>query len=348
MKSFRFGVAGPGQIASKFVQDLEETEDIVFAGAASNTPENAQNFVNKYKDAFSQAVAFKSYEEMARDPNIDAVYISNLNTQHARTAKLFLQHNKPVLCEKPFAINAIEAEEIVEMARRNNTFVMEAMWTRFLPAVVKVRKWIDDGMIGMPIRAMTDFGMDLMRDRSHRTVDIEKGGGALLDLGIYPISFFSMLFGPNPKAHFSVVSKAISGVDASFDVVFRYDKMNRPLAEDYPTAYASVSIDRKMSLQMKIIGTSGYIEIEDFFAAKKARLYKSDNGNYFLKEPSDIFETTDTALGYKYEAIEVMKCVRAGKKESTIMPTDESVAIMKVVDMLRKDWDIKYPREIKK
>lgn len=335
MSKFRFGVAGPGHIANKFVRDLADTKEIEFAGAASSSMERAQMFVSEFKEVFPQAVAFASYEEMAKDPSVDAVYISNLNTQHAQTAQLFLKNKKPVLCEKPFALNADEAQDIVQTAQNNDVFIMEAMWTRFLPTIEKVRHWINEDKIGTPVRALSDFGMDLMRGADHRTVDINKGGGALLDLGIYPISFFSMIFGAEPISHFSFVSKVVSGVDASFDVVFRYNHIKRPLCEDYPTAYATVSIDRKMSLQMKIIGAKGYIEIDDFFAAKKARLYQGVTGNFFSKEPTEVFESTDASLGYKYEALEVMKCVRAGMLESKIMTANESVAIMKILDMLR-------------
>jgi len=345
MNMFRFGIAGPGGIARRFVRGLEALPDAVLAGVASNTPGKAKAFIDEHSERYPDALAFSSYESMAESNSIDAVYISNLNTQHADTAILFLSHGIPVICEKPFAINAEQADKMISCAREHDVFLMEAMWTRFLPVTVQVRKWISEGRIGTPVRAMTDFGMELMTDPNRRTLAIEKGGGALLDLGIYPISYFSMLFGPNPEEVISTVSKALTGVDASFEVIFRYKKSKRPFGEDRATAIAAVSIDRKMSKEMKIIGTEGYIVVDDFFLARSARLYESTQEGDFSRVPVEVFAPEYISTGFQYEANEVMDCVRSNRKESSIMPLVETRAIMKILDTLRSQWGLVFPQE---
>lgn len=345
MNIFRFGIAGPGGIARRFVKGLEELPDAVLAGVASNSPGKAQAFIDEHSDRYPDAVAYDSYESMAKSDAIDAVYISNLNTQHMDTAILFLSNGKPVICEKPIALNAGQTDKMIECARENNTFLMEAMWTRFLPVTVQVRKWIAEGRIGTPIRAMTDFGMELMTEPDRRTLAIEKGGGALLDLGIYPISYFSMLFGPNPEEIISTVTKADTGVDASFEVIFRYAKEKRPFGDDRATAIASVSIDRKMSKEMKIIGTEGYITVSEFFLARSARLFESTQDGNFALAPIEVFEPEYISTGFQYEAKEVMDCVRSNRKESNIMPLSETKAIMQILDKLRSQWGLVFPQE---
>jgi len=345
MSRFRFGIAGPGGIARRFIKGIEELPDAVLAGVASNTPGKAQAFIDEHSDRYPDAVAYNSYDSMAQSNTIDAVYISNLNTQHMDTAILFLSHGIPVICEKPFALNAEQADQMIACARMHDTFLMEAMWTRFLPVTVQVRKWIEEGRIGTPVRAMTDFGMELMTHPDRRTLAIEKGGGGLLDLGIYPISYFSMLFGPNPEEIISTVTKSITDVDASFEVIFRYAKVKRPFGEDRATAIAAVSIDRKMSKEMKIIGTEGYITVQEFFLARSASLYGStQDGNYTL-EPVEVFAPEYISTGFQYEAKEVMDCVRSNRKESSIMPLSETRAIMKILDTLRSQWGLVFPQE---
>lgn len=345
MDIFRFGIAGPGGIARKFIRGLEEISDAVLAGVASNSPGKAQAFIDEHKGLYPDAVAYSSYERMALSGSIDAVYISNLNTQHMETAILFLTHGIPVICEKPFALSEKQANQMISCARDHDTFLMEAMWTRFLPVTVQVRKWIEEGRIGRPVRAITDFGMELMTDPDRRTLNIEKGGGGLLDLGIYPISYFSMLFGPDPEEIVSTVSKSITGVDASFEVIMRFAKEKRPFGEDRATALAAVSIDRKMSKEMKIIGTEGYISVEEFFLARSARLYGATQDGNFSREPAEVFAPDYISTGFQYEAKEVMDCVRSGRKESKIMPLSETRAIMKILDTLRAQWGIVYPQD---
>ena len=345
MSVFRFGIAGPGMIAHRFAEGLTELSDVTLGAVASSSLERAQAFVSENGAFFPQAKAYGSYAEMAADSNIDAVYISNLNTQHAETAELFLSMGKPVLCEKPFALNVAQTDRMIQCARKYDVFLMEAMWTRFLPVTRKVLDWIHEGRIGSVVRAYSDFGMELMTEENRRTVALEKGGGALLDLGVYPISFFGMLFGNEPAEILTIATKAVTGVDASFEVVFRYGEQKRPFGTDYPTACASVSIDRLMSNSMKIIGTAGYIEIKDFWMGRGAALFGRDRNGFFQSLPSEEYTPEYRSTGYQYEAAEVAECVRAGMKESSVMPLSETRSIMDLMDRLRRSWGVVFPQE---
>ncbi len=344
MTRFRFAVAGSGNIARKFVGGLIFMPEAEFAGAASRDLARAERLVLEFSSYYSNAKPYASYEELAADDSIDAVYVANLNPQHEDAVILFLNAGKAVLCEKPFALNAQSSARMIDAARRNDAFLMEAMWTRFLPVTKKVRSWIDDGKIGEILSASCDFGMELMTSADNRTVVPEKGGGSLLDLGIYPISFFSYLFGGPPNYHTSVVSLADSGVDASFDAILRYGEKRAEFSNIMKSARTSVAIDRNLPNQMTVIGTKGMIRIHNFWMANKAeRFSPSENWGFDVLE--EVYEPEWVGTGYQYEAAEVIKQVRAGAKESTIMPLSETLSIMKTLDELRHDFGVVFPQE---
>ena len=345
MRDFRFAIAGAGSIAHKFADGLTALPGAVFVGAASNTPGRAEAFVSEYRHVFPHAKAYGSYEELAQDPEIDAVYISNLNTQHATAALLFLRHRKPVICEKPFALNAKEAAEMIACARENDVFLMEAMWTRFLPVSKKVMKWLKSGRIGDVISVAADFGMGLMTSVDRRTVSLEMGGGALLDLGVYPISYLSMIYGKPPAEIRTIVSKAVTGVDASFEAVLKYGELEGPFSSIMQTAHVSVAMDRTLTQTMCIIGTAGMIRVRYFFMADSASLFLLKPDKIGYDEPEEVFAPAWISNGYQYEAEEVMQMVREGKKESARMPLDETLSIMRILDSIRNDWGLIYPQE---
>ena len=344
MSQFRFAVAGSGHIARKFVGGLTFLPEAELAAAASRNIERAESLVSEFSSFYPHAKAYASYEELAADDSIDAVYVANLNPQHEDAVILFLNSGKAVLCEKPFALNAQSTARMIDAARKNDLFLMEAMWTRFLPVTKKVRSWIDEGRIGEIISASCDFGMELMTSADNRTVVLEKGGGSLLDLGIYPISFFSYLFGGPPNFHTSVASIADSGVDASFDAILRYGEKRSGLSSIMKSARTSVAIDRNLPNQMTIIGTKGMIRIHNFWMANKAERF-SPSENWGFDNLEEVYEPIWEGTGYQYEAAEVIAKVRAGEKESSVMPLDETLSIMKTMDGLRHDFGIVFPQE---
>lgn len=346
MKVYRFGIAGPGVIAEKFVQGLMVTSNVVLAAAASKNISRAETFLEKYASKYPDTKAYGNYEEMARDPDIDAVYISNLNDAHCDTAMLFLNHKKPVICEKPFALNAMQVSQMIDCARLNNVLLMEAMWTRFLPVTERVVSWINDGRIGVPMHAISDFGMALIDRPEHRTLSFHNGGGALLDLGVYPISFFNMIFGGQPMLIQSMVAKANSGVDIAFDAVFRYKMTHNLYGEDHVTAYTTVSIDKNMTNRMLIIGSLGSIEITNFFAGQSAALYRSVEPAIVIeREPVEIFLPERVDLGYSHEIKSFVNCLDNNWKENPIMPLSDTLDVMKTMDLMRLQWQMKFPQE---
>jgi len=337
MRTFRFAVAGAGVIAHKFVDGLSALPGAELAGVASHTPGRAEEFVNEYSCLYPRAAVYHSYQELAQDSSIDAVYIANMNTQHAETAMLFLSNKIPVICEKPFALNAGQAKDMIECARAHDTFLMEAMWTRFHPVTRKAADWIRTGKIGEIVSVKANFGMDVLTSLNGRTAAIDKGGGALLDLGVYPISYLSMIFGHPPVEMKSIVSKVSTGVDASFDALLKYGELDRPLSQIHQIAHLSVAMDRTLSQTIEITGTGGVICIHDFWA--------SDSACLTTRASAEVYSPGWIPNGYQYEAQEVMNMVTAGKKESSIMPLSETISIMETLDAMRNQWGLVFSQE---
>ncbi len=345
MKRFRFGIAGAGSIARKFAAGLTELTDAELAGAASRTPGKAQEFVDSFSGIYPEARVYNSYEEMARDPSIDAVYVSNLHPQHAGTAILFLNHRKPVLCEKPFALNSKETRKMLDAAASNGTFLMEAMWTRFFPVNICVKEWIRSGRIGDVLTVSSDFGMSLMGSADLRTVVPEKGGGALLDLGIYSVSYLSMIFGHAPVRITTAAEMTKSGVDASFGAILKYGEIAGNLAQTAQTACITAAMDRNLSQTMNITGTGGVIRVNRFWMADRADLYTFSDSGELSAAPEVSFAPERIGNGYQYEAQEVMRCVMAGEKESPLIPLSETLSVMETLDAIRREWGLIYPQE---
>ncbi len=196
MRKIAWGILGTGRIAGNFAADLALLPDAELVAVGSRSEATAQSFAGR----FGAPHAHGSYEALAADPAVEVIYIATPHPLHAENMKLCLRAGKAVLCEKPFTLNAREAEEVIALAREQKLFLMEAMWTRFLPAVVRARELIEQGAIGEVRLLLADFGFRAAFDPHHRLFDPQLGGGALLDLGVYCVSLASMLFGP-PDPH---------------------------------------------------------------------------------------------------------------------------------------------------
>lgn len=224
-------------------------------------------------------------------------------------------------------MNAQEAEELIQVARENNTFLMEAMWTRYLPAIVQTRKWIKEGKIGEIKMLTANFGFDIGWAPESRLLDKKLGGGALLDAGIYPVSFASMIFGEQPTEIKSSALIGQTGVDERFSALFEY--------QNGQTAQLNASVRLKLSNDAFIYGTEGYIHLPNFLGGEAAYLHRSDSDSVEFKDDRKL-------NGYIHEAEEAMNCLREGRKESLIMPLDETHDIMETMDALRKQWGLEY------
>ena len=326
-EKIRWGILGTGAIAHKFAAGLAACDTAELAAVGSR----AQATADKFGDEFKIPRRHASYEALAADPEVDAIYVSTPHPMHRPNTILCLEHGKAVLCEKPFTINAREAREVIDVARQKRLFLMEAMWTRFLPIVVQARAWIAEGAIGEVRMVEASFGFRGSTDESSRLLAPEMGGGSLLDVGVYPISLASMIFGAQPREIASMAHLGATGVDEQAAMVFRY--------ENDALAILSCAVRTNTLHNAVIMGTDGMIVIEaPFWSGTVATLDRPDEKPVRKEIPFK-------GNGYNYQAEEVMACMRAGKLESEIMPWSETIAIMETMDTIRAQWGVKYPME---
>jgi len=322
----RWGILGTGGIATAFAKDLSFVENTEKTAVGSRTKESAVKFAEEH----GVSRAYGSYEELVQDPDVDAIYIATPHPFHKENVLACLRAGKAVLCEKPFTINSGELEEIIQFARDKKLFLMEAMWTRFLPAIRKVREWIDSGKIGEVLLVKADLGFRARWEPEWRLLNPNLGGGALLDVGIYPIAFASMIFGTKPEKILSTAHIGETGVDEQFSILMSYPSGK--------TATLNGAFRMDLTNEAYIHGTEGYIRIPSFNSAKSAFLYKDG------KEIATFHDDRQSA-GYAFEMEEVGRCLNQGLLESPVVPLDESLEIMKLMDKIRGQWGLKYPFE---
>ena len=325
-KPIRWGILGPGNIAHQFATGLSVLPDAELIAVGSRSSERA----DKFADEFNIPKRHGSYVDLANDPDVDIVYVSTLHPFHRENAILCLEAGKAVLCEKPLAINAQQVKEMIECARQSKRFLMEAMWSRFFPVMVKVREWLAEGVIGEPRMLTADFGFRAGWNPESRILNPELAGGGLLDVGVYTLAMASMVFRAAPSRVVSSAHIGETGVDEQAATVLSYDAGQ--------LALLSCAIRTSTPQEARIIGTEGSIHIPSFWHAASATLHTSG------KEPERV-EIPFKANGYEYEAIEVMRCLREGKLQCDIMPLDESLSIMNTMDEVRAQWRLKYPME---
>jgi dihydrodiol dehydrogenase / D-xylose 1-dehydrogenase (NADP) len=325
-KIIKWGILGTGIIASAFAKDLNFAKNTEKTAVGSRTKESAVKFAEEH----GVSRAYGSYEELVQDQDVDAIYVATPHPFHKDNVLACLRAGKAVLCEKPFTINSGELEEIIQFAREKKLFLMEAMWTRFLPPIVKVREWIDSGKIGEVLLVKAEFGYRAQWDPEWRLLNPALGGGALLDIGIYPVSFASMIFGTNPEKILSTAHIGETGVDEQFSIIMSYPSGK--------TATLNGAFRVGLTNEAYIHGTEGSIRIPSFHSAKSATLYKDG-------EEAETFTDDRQSAGYAFEIEEVGKCLNQGLLESSVMPLEESLEIMKLMDEIRGQWGLKYPFE---
>jgi predicted dehydrogenase len=312
----RWGVLGTGGIAKTFVSDLRLTDSGVISAVGSRNQGSAERFA----DELGIVERHPSYASLVADPNVDVVYVATPHPMHRDNAILALSAGKPVLVEKPFAMNAAEAREIVAAARDQELFAMEAMWTRFLPHIAVVRDWVARGVLGDIVSVTADHGQWFAEDAEFRLFAPKLGGGALLDLGVYPVSFASMILGP-PRRIVAISDPAFTGVDAQTSMVFGYDGGAHALL--------SCTLRAKSCTRASIVGTEARIEIEGDFYAPAAVTLIPRHGE------STRVASVQEGRGLRHEADEVARRLAAGDLESPLMPLQETVSIMETIDAVR-------------
>ncbi len=327
-QKFRWGVIGCGLIAPKFFHAMENTGEGQVVAAASKSMRRARRLQKK----LGIPQVYGSYDEMLRCEQLDAVYIANTHAEHAAAAKLCLNHGLPVLIEKAFTRNVKEAEEVITLARAENLFCMEAMWTRFNPSSAKARELLASGAIGEVEHFHADFcvRMPLCSLKTmpwNRMYNPYLAGGALLDIGVYPIAYARMIFGRSPEKISSSAKLAWTGVDTTEDFTFEYPDGKR--------AEMSASFRKAGSRDAVITGTQGVIRVPHFSHTDQVILIRAGK--------EELFECA--ANGFEHEIREAHRCLREGLTESPLMPLSETLETMRTMDALRAQWGMKYPGE---
>ncbi len=325
MKKFGWGFIGAGAIANRFMAGLMQVPDAYLAAVSSRTYEKARTFAGKYN-----AKVYKSTEELIADEDVDIVYVATPHTVHRENTLMAIEIGKPVLCEKPMAPNAKMVTEMVQAARKKRVYLMEAMWTRFFPAMKKVREWLDEGRIGKVQFVTADFGYYEEEDPSKIIFDPNTAGGSLLDVGIYPIAFAFMVFGKKPNRITGLADMASTGVDAAMGCTLGFEGGGLALL------YSAMNAETPQVAE--IIGQKGRIVIPQFWSPREAHLYIGG-------ELIESFKGDHEGEGYQFEIAAVQEDIRNGRLENELMPLHESIAIAEVMDELRSQWGLVYPFE---
>ena len=324
-EKFSWGILGPGGIAQAFAKDLALLQGHTIAAVGSRSLENAQKFVATFG-----GTAYGSYEELVADPSIDAIYVATPHPAHHDNVILALNAGKPVLCEKPFSVNAHEAQAMIDAAARNGVALMEAMWARFLPHYAKVREIVDSGVLGPILSIHADHGQRLADQGIARLIEPDLAGGALLDLGIYPVSFAHMILG-TPAQITSTAVMTDQGVDAQTSMIFTY--------QDGAQAVLTTTMIEQTPCRAVVAGLNGWLEIDRTFYNPAAMRVVLNDGT------TTEYPNTYRGHGLREQAEVFKQLVRSGKLESEILTWKATVEIMTTLDTVREQIGLKYPFE---
>ncbi len=319
MKEINWGIIGLGNIARSFANDFKYTKGGRLLGAASRSLEKSQRFCAEYEIP----KAYGSYTELINDKEIDALYIATPHNLHFELSLQAIRAGKAILCEKPITTSENDLLILQKEAQSHKTYLMEAMWTYFLPPILKVQKWIQEGRIGNLKYIRADFAFKAEYNPESRLFSPELAGGALLDIGIYPIALSLLLTGSEPDGMHVFSTKAGTGVDMEETMVFEYT--------DGIKANLYASLENRSPFDALIVGTEGYIKIPDFFKSKECALFK---------EESLIEKYTDDrkSIGYNYEIDAVHQDLQIGAIESTIMPLGTSLQLQRIMEEVRSKF----------
>jgi dihydrodiol dehydrogenase / D-xylose 1-dehydrogenase (NADP) len=325
MKAIRWGIMGLGSIAKAFAEGLRAVEGAELVACASRSKEKAEAFGAER----NIPRRYGSYEELARDGRLDAIYVATPHPFHAECTRLCLEAGRAVLCEKPFTVNAKEAAAVVAVARRRKVFLMEAIWSRFLPHVRAAVDVIASGRIGEVRMLQADFAFRCGWNPEGRLLNPALAGGGLLDVGVYTVSLASMLLG-RPREIRSLCHIGATGVDEQAAMLFGYD--------GGALAVLSCGVRTNSPHEATIMGTEGRIRMHAPWWSPSKITVSTSSGE----------ETIDPARignGYNYEAVEVGRCLREGLLESPIVTLDETISTMETLDAIRAQWGLTYPME---
>lgn len=326
MKKLRFGIVGTGNIAHRFAEAIKNVEEAELSAVASRNISTA----DKFGDEFSIPLRFGSYEEMAKSDKIDCAYIATPHSLHKDCTIMMLKEKKHVICEKPVAVNTREAEEMFRCAEENGCFLMEAMWARLVPGTVKLIEMINNGVIG-DIRGVEGkfcytFDEDEM---DHHALKPENGGGSLLDVGIYALNFSKWYLGEETEEILSQCD-TYNGTDSHTNILIKYK--NGALA-----SLSSATLLRKPN-EGYIYGTKGFIHVNRFYAPQEIEIRLSDGTSEILKAPYK-------GNGFEEQIAHMCEQINLGRTKSPVNTPEDTLFIMRQMDMIRKNLGIIYPQD---
>ncbi|MBR1864171.1 MAG: Gfo/Idh/MocA family oxidoreductase [Ruminococcus sp.] len=324
--SYKWGIIGTGRIARSFAAALKGTCGAELYAVASRTGDKARAFANE----FGFEKAYGSYKELAVDSEVDVVYIATPMSSHFDDAMLCLENGRNVLCEKTLTLNSSQLERVLDKAAEKNLFFMEAMWMKCRPSFLKAVEWVQSGRIGKVEFIKADFNNFMPYDPKDRVFALDCGGGALLDLGVYPITFAVDFLGMPEKIESCAHIR--HGVDLSNSVTLKYP--------EGVFALLSSGFEVQNRNNAVISGTDGSVTLGDwFFCSDEAVLYDKDGNEV------DRFDTPAGVNGYEYEVMEVQRCLDQGLTESFLVPYSSTVNVLRIMDRCRRDWGMFYPGE---
>ncbi len=321
------GIIGAGKIAAKMAETIRKMDqsEVCNYAIASRDKERAQRFAS-YR-GFQKA--YGSYEELVQDPNVDLIYIATPHSHHFQHAKLCIEHQKPVLCEKPFTANAKQAQELLALAKKQQVFIAEAAWTRYMPSRKMISDLVDGGAIGLVTALSANIGYPISHiERLHSPA---LAGGALLDLGVYPIHFASMVFGDEVAEITVNGSLTDTGVDEMESMILKY--RDGRIVSLFSTMLSTT--DRRGI----IYGDRGYIEVDNINNVQEICVYNAD------RRLSAGYEVPAQLTGYEYEVLACKRALDHNLLECPEMPHSETIRIMKLLDQIRATLGVKYPFE---
>lgn len=321
----RWAILGAGRIANAFAKDFPLMQNAELVAVASADKEKATNFAKEYN--IPKAI---SHDELYNSDDIDAVYIATTHNFHFEQAMKCLQNRKSVLCEKPITVNDSEFKKLASVSKDKNVFLMEAMWTYFLPAIQKARQWLDEGRIGKLKVIQADFAFSMEKKLEGRMYNPNLAGGALLDLGVYPVALAYYFTNAVPEKITASGALTKTGVDERLCMIFQYENF---------TADLFTSMVSRMNNTFKLFGEEGYIEIPDFWKTGSARLFDKEFNQV------EIYEDHRTSHGFIFEMQHANDKILAGNIESDIIPHSRSNDIQETMVEVRKQIGLKYPFE---
>jgi predicted dehydrogenase len=321
----RWGIASTGSIAETMAAALAAVPDAELAAVCSRTQDAAERFAGQH----GARRAHGSYEALAENPEVDVVYVATPNHRHHPDTLMYLDAGKHVVCEKPLALNAAEVEEMVTTAKRSGRFLMEAMWSRFLPSYRRLVEIVSEGQIGEVVQVDASFGFTMPFAPDHRVFDLAKGGGSLLDLGVYAVNLSHLLLGApttvEARAHIGS-----TGVDEQTIALLSFP--------GGALATASSAIRAHLPCDARIVGTAGMIGVPAFMhCAESLEVHRHGS-----------VERIDLPMGptpFQYQVAEVGDCIRQGLDESPTMPLQASLDLARVLDAVRDRIGLRYPGE---